>query len=416
MRRFTFTELASANLVIDAIYESGRDTGSSYLGEPLHHLIPGIGTQGGFRRRKGVDTSIVGMVLTSNGSEPDWPDYLNPVDGTYVYFGDNRSPGRALHDTYQRGNKTLADAFELAAAGDPESRRKVPLTLIFESAGNARDMIFRGLAVPGSKHFGPEDALVAVWRNTKGERFQNYRAFFTILNCGEISGEWVRDVFASRKLDLLDDRIPLAFRHWIETGKILALEADSAKLRDVADQRPQTGIPAAIVSEIIEFCKDDPWLFEPIAAEIWRLSSPTPMEYELTSRYRDGGRDAVGYLKLGPLSDQVKIAFALEAKLYGPNSRVGVKETSRLISRIRHREFGVLVTTSVVDSQAYKEVRADGHPIVIISGADIAEILIQNGISTPEKCRAWISGGFSGPEPQRGSTPVVPNLRYGQPS
>lgn len=415
MRRFTFSELPSANLVIDAIYEGGRDSGSSYSGEPLHTLIPGIGTQGGFRRRKGIYTPIVAMVLTSNGSEPDWPDYLNPVDGTYVYFGDNRRPGRALHDTHQRGNKTLADTFELAA-GSAEMRAKVPLTLIFESAGNARDMIFRGLAVPGSKHFGPEDALVAVWRNTRGERFQNYRAVFTILNCGEISGDWVREVFDSRILDLGDNRAPLAFRHWIETGKILALEADSAKLRDVAEQRPQTGIPAAIVAEILDFCKDDPWLFEPIAAEIWRLSSPTPMEYEITSRYRDGGRDAVGFLKLGPLSDQVKIPFALEAKLYGPNSRVGVKETSRLISRIRHREFGVLVTTSVVDAQAYKEVRADGHPIVIISGADIAEILIQNGISTPEKCRAWITGGFSGPEAAQSKQGAMPKLRHGQPS
>jgi Restriction endonuclease len=40
---------------------------------------------------------------------------------------------------------------------------------------------------------------------------------------------------------------------------------------------------------------------------------------------------------------------------------VGVKELARLISRIKHREFGVLVTTSYVNEQAYREVRDDGH-------------------------------------------------------
>jgi hypothetical protein len=33
----------------------------------------------------------------------------------------------------------------------------------------------------------------------------------------------------------------------------------------------------------------------------------------------------------------------------------GVREMSRLISRLRHRQFGVLVTTSYVDNQAYRE-------------------------------------------------------------
>lgn len=395
MSQIVFEKLGNADLIIDANYQ-GRPGGMSFGDAPLQHLIPGIGNQGGFRIRKGKDTSVVGMVLTSSGAEPDWPDYLNPADGTYIYFGDNRSPGKALHDTKAKGNSTLAEVFELAG-GTAEDRAKCPLILIFESGDKGRDMIFRGLAVPGSKHFAIDEALVAVWRNAKGERFQNYRAVFTILNSGVISGDWVRKVFEERTLDLKDERVPLALRVWINTGKINALEADPTRLRDLNEQRPRTGIAAAIIEEIVKFCSDDPWLFEPIAAEIWRLSCATPMEYELTRRYRDGGRDAIGYLKLGPANDIVKISFALEAKLYSPNNRVGVKETSRLISRIRHREFGVLVTTSVLDAQAYKEIRSDGHPIVVIAGADIADILIQKGISTPEKCRRWIEGEFNLP-------------------
>ena len=53
---------------------------------------------------------------------------------------------------------------------------------------------------------------------------------------------------------------------------------------------------------------------------------------------------------------------------------------SRLISRIRYRQFGVLMTTSYVHRQAYEEVIEDGHPILIVSACDIAQILRTNSI------------------------------------
>lgn len=53
---------------------------------------------------------------------------------------------------------------------------------------------------------------------------------------------------------------------------------------------------------------------------------------------------------------------------------------SRLISRLRYRQFGVLVTTSYINTQAYKEIIEDGHPVLIINAADIARILRGQGI------------------------------------
>ena len=55
---------------------------------------------------------------------------------------------------------------------------------------------------------------------------------------------------------------------------------------------------------------------------------------------------------------------------------------SRLISRIRYRQFGILVTTSSVDNQAYSEVVEDGHPILIVTASDIASILRNNAIDS----------------------------------
>jgi hypothetical protein len=51
---------------------------------------------------------------------------------------------------------------------------------------------------------------------------------------------------------------------------------------------------------------------------------------------------------------------------------------------LRHRQFSVLVTTSAIARQGYKEVREDRHPIIFIAGKDITQILIQNGYNSPE--------------------------------
>jgi hypothetical protein len=166
--------------------------------------------------------------------------------------------------------------------------------------------------------------------------------------------------------------------------------AEPVKTRSSDLQLPLPGLQTQLVNQIREYCKDDPFLFEPLAAEIWKMSCPAPLEMEMTRRYRDGGRDAVGHMLLGPASDAIRVSFALEAKLYAFGNRVGVRETSRLISRLRHREFGVLVTTSALDKQAYEEVRSDQHPIIVITGRDVAEILIRQGINSTVTTEKWI--------------------------
>lgn len=121
---------------------------------------------------------------------------------------------------------------------------------------------------------------------------------------------------------------------------------------------------------------------------------------EITRGTIDGGRDAIGRYLLGLPDDPVYAEFSLEAKCYRPPTSgvapntVGVKEVSRLISRIRHRQFGVLVTTSLVARQAYEEVREDRHPILFISGRDISELLIDKGFNTVERVAALLASEF----------------------
>ena len=109
------------------------------------------------------------------------------------------------------------------------------------------------------------------------------------------------------------------------------------------------------------------------------------IDFTLTRPWRDGGRDAIGRYAIhsgGKVNYPLIIDCALEAKCYGLNKGVGVREMSRLISRIRYRQFGIMVTTGYVDNQAYSEVVDDGHPILIVTASDIAGVLRNNAINS----------------------------------
>ena len=62
---------------------------------------------------------------------------------------------------------------------------------------------------------------------------------------------------------------------------------------------------------------------------------------------------------------------------------------ARLISRLRHRQFGIFITTSYVNKQTYEEVLEDKHPILIITASDIAEILRLNKINS-KNIHEWL--------------------------
>ena len=222
-------------------------------------------------------------------------------------------------------------------------------------------------------------------------RFQNYQAEFTILNEVQIDGTWIREILSTRVRDLSDPRTPKSLKKWCSTGVYSPLKVDPKKIvRSISAQLPSPGIETELVSEIITFCRADPYKFETVAIDLWQKYHEIDMEIELTPKFKDKGRDALGSILLGPGVDPIKINFVLEAKCYALNQRVNTKHTSRLISRIKQREFGVLITTAAVDTQAYFEVRSDNHPLIFITGKDIAKLLISKGINSSKKVNLWL--------------------------
>jgi hypothetical protein len=384
-----FSELSAADLVVDAVYSGGS---AGHAGDdPLAVLLP-VGNQGGFRYAGSPKKAAVKLVaLYSSGTDPDWPDHLDLIAGSYTYYGDNKSPGRDLHDTPRQGNAILRSTFA-AAHGDAAMRATVAPFLLFESAGVGRSIRFRGLLVPGSPAVRGDEDLVAVWRSRGGARFQNYRAIFTVLDTRTISRAWLADALAGTPGTA---NAPVSWSAWVETGvprPLLALPTVSHRSR--SQQLPSDEAGVELLSELHAYFAPAPVAFERCAAALWRMAAPAVSRVDVTRASRDGGRDAVGAYAIGPAEDPVQLEFALEAKCFGPGNSVGVREMSRLISRLKHRQFGVMVTTSFVNNQAYREVRDDAHPVVILAGADVVRLLRSRNYGTPAALLAWLKTDF----------------------
>ena len=405
MRIISFTHVPDANLIVDAVYESSHD--GQLAGEALSGLLPGVGNQGGFRPSgRGEDKNLV--VLFSTGEDKDWPDTLDLNTGQFVYFGDNKTPGHEIHETQKGGNKILRRVFELLHA-TPPNRALIPPFLIFkklQTEQGSRSVQFKGIAVPGYPGMSTTEDLIAVWKTTQGQRFQNYKSTFTVLDIATLSRQWINDILAG---NANSENAPDVWKNWMDRGHYQPLKSEPTTIiRSEAEQTPDTPLKRTILKAVWSYFDDEDetakkrlaFIFERFAARIFQMHDHRVIVDEITRGVVDGGRDAIGRYLLGLSDDPVYAEFSLEAKCYRPSidglavNRVGVKEVSRLISRIRHRQFGVLVTTSVVHRQAYQEVREDRHPIVFISGRDIAEILIKAGYNTKAAVDRYLQTEF----------------------
>jgi hypothetical protein len=394
IHRFAFDALPSVDLCVDAVYEGGRRGNAA--DDPLPRLLS-VSNQGGFRYRGTLD-ALEMLVLTSSLDDPDWPDGIDRETGIFTYYGDNKRPGRHLHETPRNGNEILRRIFEESQTH--EGRRRIPPIFIFASLARWRDAKFLGLAVPGTSDLRASEDLVAIWRSAMGQRFQNYRARFTILDAAVVSRAWIRDIIRD---DALSRNAPTAWTRWVSTGHREPLVAKrSLDYRSKPEQLPSDAGGRAIIDTLHAYFLDRPHDFEACAAGLAKLMLPDIASLDLTRPSRDGGRDATGTLRIGYGATAIFVDFALEAKCYDSSNCVGVRDMSRLISRLRHRQFGILVTTSYVDRQTYKEIKDDQHPIVVISGADIAELLKTHGYGDAASVLEWLRREY----PADASSPV----------
>ena len=381
-----FNDLDKADLYVDCIYKGGSAPNMS--AEPFHKLIPDCENSGGFRKRLRQDGTgkYAYIVLYTSMEELEWPDFLEEETGIFRYYGDNREPGRELTDTKKKGNKVLEDTFALLNSGI--CLEDIPPFLVFKKTGNGRDVQFLGLAAPGNPKISPDKDLVAFWRTVKDKRFQNYEAYFTILDTGKqpVSRKWIEALIYDHDNSL--SLAPDVWKKFVKSGRngIEPLRAPkSYSIPTKYDQLQSDEEGMLCLKTIREHYDGFKQGFEACATDLVCKMDTNFQDFALTRPWRDGGRDAIGKYAIstgGKCNQALKLDCALEAKCYGVNNGVGVREMSRLISRIRYRQFGILVTTSYVDAQAYSEVVEDQHPILIVTASDIAAILRNNSISS----------------------------------
>lgn len=387
-----FEDVTGADLIVDTVYEGGKNANlsSEVISKLLH-----VGNSGGFRKcMKKIDGNRsreeAYVCIYSTGEEIEWKDELDRTIGRFVYCGDNRKAGNPLTQTKLGGNSFLQDVFSKCALG---LRGQCAPVFVFQKFCN-RDVMFSGIAVPGDRRMNPQDALITVWAQNKDGRYQNYKAVFTILDVPTIDHRWLVDLENGQGYD--SKYAPDVWKRWVDKNEYrpLITEKNPIQYRKANDQLPNpNSVEFDLLETLISYFKN-PYDFEPCACKIAQIMDSNIVSIETTRRTRDGGRDAVGKYRIGPNTSALEIEFALEAKRYQMQNPVGVKETSRLISRIKHRQFGIFVTTSYVADQAYKEIVEDEQPIIIISGKDIVDILMNAGINSVALLKEWLISNF----------------------
>ena len=372
-----FKDLESCDLVVDEIYGGAPSSNQRY--DAITKIFPRLGDSSGAPnssgfRLAGSHPNEKFCCLYSSGNVIEWPDHLDLETGEYTYYGDNRQPGHELHS--KRGNRFLRTTFQ--RLHEKERSKIAPIFVFHRYEGDRkRAVVFKGLAVPGATGKPATEDLVAVWKSSEGQRFQNYRATFTILDVAKVSRAWIADVTHGTPQTV---NAPQEWAKWIKTGSARALCATPVSaVRTREEQLPVDPFQIALLSKIRNRFSEHPYGFERVAAYIMRLSDPKFVRWEMTRFSADGGRDATGKYLIGPGAAAFAVDCALEAKCYAATNQVGVREVSRLISRLRHRQFGILATTSYLGDQAYREIIEDRHPVVVVAARDIAQILVRTG-------------------------------------
>lgn len=192
-----------------------RGASASIGDEPISTLLP-CGNMGGFRIKGSVDDETARLVaLVTTFGEVDWPDQLDLEKRRFVYFGDNRKPGRDLHSTPRHGNELLRWAFAAIHTAD-HRRSSMPPFFVFSKAGEFRAVQYHGVAVPGAPDCDESEDLVATWTTHGNDRFQNYRAIFTLLDIPIAPRAWIEEIVAG---EFDGPSAPAGWSRWVESGE-----------------------------------------------------------------------------------------------------------------------------------------------------------------------------------------------------
>ncbi len=200
--------LDKSDLIVNAVYKGGVT--KTLSDEPISKIMK-VGNQSGFRRKGSIKNGKIEevqyVVLFSTRNEKEWPNVINEEEGKFYYYGDNRKENNPLLETKQKGNLVLNKAFEALEKGE---RKKIPPFFLFEKGNEGRDVIFKGVAVPGIENETNNLKIV------NSNNCENYLAAFTILNEYICKREWIEDLINGTEESNYE---PIEYKKWKENAE-----------------------------------------------------------------------------------------------------------------------------------------------------------------------------------------------------
>lgn len=191
---------------------------------------------------------------------------------------------------------------------------------LLKKTGKGRGIQFLGLAAPGNPNISPEKDLVSFWRTIKDKKFQNYEAYFTVLDTGKkpISKEWIEMLINDHANNL--QYALYAWKIFVKKGRngIEALRTPKRFSIPTRYEQLQSDLEGNACLQIIRNHYDGfKQGFEECATDIVCKMDSNFQDFVLTRPWRDGGRDAIGHYMIstgGKVNPALKMDCALEAK------------------------------------------------------------------------------------------------------
>lgn len=340
-----------------------------------------VNNSSGFKIKKCTNLNKTAFViLSSTMQDIDWPDYLDRKSGVFTYFGDNKKGGRSLHETSIGGNSLLDEMFKKLLY---EKRDEIVPFLCFKKSksNNQTIMTFLGVAAPGMNGKTPEESLLAIWKDNGKQRYQNYKAYFTILNIPSLNKLWLQDIISGLK-PIDSTHCPQQWRTWVNKGQYAPLITEELFHPRTKDEQIPTEKTESEVLQQIKALK--PREFEFFSKKFLEIFDPNFENLQVTKATVDGGRDITGFYKIG--QDQYAIRKRVLCECKHHVSSIGTKKFARLLSRSLKHDILIFITTSYYGKQLQQEVKEDDYHIIMLSGIDLVHVLQKNGIGKNTSC------------------------------
>lgn len=326
-------------------------------------LKTGIGMMGGIRRLKSHsppnEDECTAVILVSNkkrrpsGLDNPWEDRIDLENGEIKYWGDAKKNPEKDFRNY-KGNSLLMNIYEQSTIKN--EREKTPPILFFQKprVGVVR---FCGLVVIENveiKRFLHEKVPVP-----------NYLFHLSILNEDKIELDWIHERTKSGN----DDKSPEAWEDWVESGHVDKYSIWKRSVRKKSEQLPDSREDIKLLNKLRKVFSSREFEF---LAKYVLMENADFNDLKVTPSTGDEGFDLIGDLFVSNLD--LKIKILVEVKNWKIDSSVGVKEVSRLASRIEKGQQGIFISSSYFSKPAQVETNKT-HPIKLISSSEFLNLV-----------------------------------------